>query len=52
MRTTPIGPPWSPLSRMRPDQAYDAFLKGNGQELGMRSYGACVDLLVSYFGRK
>ena len=33
-------------------QAYDAFLKGNGQELGMRSYGACVDLLVSYFGRK
>ncbi|MGE4276804.1 MAG: DUF3810 domain-containing protein [Lawsonibacter sp.] len=31
-------------------QAYDSFLKGNGQELGMRSYGACVDLLVAYFG--
>ena len=31
-------------------QAYDTFLKGNGQELGMRSYGACVDLLVAYFG--
>ena len=30
--------------------AYDSFLKGNGQELGMRSYGACVDLLVAYFG--
>jgi len=31
-------------------QAYDSFLKGNGQELGMRSYGACVDLLAAYFG--
>lgn len=30
-------------------QAYDSFLKGNNQELGMRSYGACVDLLVAYF---
>ena len=30
--------------------AYDSFLKGNGQELGIRSYGACVDLLVAYFG--
>lgn len=29
--------------------AYDAFLKGNGQELGMQSYGACVDLLVCYY---
>ncbi len=28
------------------EQAYDSFLKGNGQELDMRSYGACVDLLV------
>ena len=33
-------------------QAYDSFLKGNGQELGMRSYGACVDLLVAYFAPK
>lgn len=31
------------------EQVYDSFLKGNGQELGMRSYDACVDLLVSYF---
>ena len=31
------------------EQAYDSFLKGNGQELGMRSYGACVDLLVTYY---
>jgi len=30
--------------------AYDTFLKNNDQELGMRSYGACVDLLVAYFG--
>ena len=32
------------------EQAYDSFLKGNGQELGIHSYGACVDLLVAYFG--
>lgn len=32
------------------EQAYDSFLKGNDQELGMRSYGACVDLLVAYYG--
>ena len=31
------------------EAAYDSFLKGNGQELGMQSYGACVDLLVAYF---
>lgn len=29
---------------------YDTFLKSNDQDLGIRSYGACVDLLVSYFG--
>ena len=29
--------------------AYDAFLKHNNQELGMKSYGACVDLLIAYF---
>lgn len=32
------------------EQAYDSFLKSNDQELGIRSYGACVDLLVAYFG--
>ena len=32
------------------EQVYDTFLKGNDQELGIRSYGACVDLLVAYFG--
>ena len=30
-------------------EAYDAFLKHNDQELGMQSYGACVDLLIAYF---
>lgn len=30
------------------EQVYDSFLKGNGQSLGMRSYGACVDLLVAW----
>jgi len=38
----------SPVEEAAGD-AYDAFLKGNGQELGMRSYGACVDLLVMYY---
>lgn len=31
---------------------YDSFLKSNDQELGIRSYGACVDLLVNYYGPK
>ena len=31
-------------------QTYDAFLKGNDQELGIHSYGACVDLLVAWMG--
>ena len=28
---------------------YDGYLKSQNQELGVRSYGACVDLLVCYF---
>ena len=32
------------------EQVYDSLLKGTDQELGIRSYGACVDLLVAYFG--
>jgi hypothetical protein len=28
---------------------YEGFLQSYGQTLGMRSYGACVDLLVNYF---
>ncbi|MDR3277460.1 MAG: DUF3810 domain-containing protein [Oscillospiraceae bacterium] len=27
---------------------YDGYLKSNGQELGVQSYGACVDLLVNW----
>lgn len=30
-------------------KVYDGYLKAQGQELGIRSYGACVDLLVAYF---
>ena len=30
------------------EQAYDSYLKGNDQDLGVRSYGACVDLLVTW----
>lgn len=32
------------------EQTFDSFLKSNGQSLGTQSYGACVDLLVAYFG--
>lgn len=32
------------------ETAYSSFLQNQGQELGMRSYGACVDLLVAYYG--
>jgi hypothetical protein len=31
---------------------YDGFLRTNGQELGIKSYGACVDLLVSWLGTR
>ena len=31
------------------DKLNDAFLKGNGQEEGTRSYGLVVDLVVAYF---
>lgn len=31
------------------EAVYTSFLVNNGQELGMKSYGACVDLLVSYY---
>ena len=46
---------WARLSSPAEETAervYDSFLKGNGQEMGIRSYGACVDLLVAYFGRR
>ena len=33
------------------EQAYDSFLKGNDQTMGIRSYGACVDLLVAWMSR-
>ena len=28
---------------------YDGYLKSHNQELGLKSYGACVDLLVEYY---
>ena len=31
------------------EKTYDAFLKGNGQTSGIASYGACVDLLITYY---
>lgn len=29
---------------------YDTYLKSNGEELGVSSYGACVDMLASWLG--
>jgi hypothetical protein len=29
---------------------YDGYLKANGQELGISSYGACVDMLAAWLG--
>jgi hypothetical protein len=31
------------------DNVYDGFLKSQNQKLGLKSYGACVDMLVEYF---
>lgn len=31
---------------------YDSYLKHNDQKLGIKSYGACVDLLVEYYKDK
>ena len=33
------------------DTVYDAFLKVNTQEIGIKSYGQCVDLLVSWLNK-
>jgi hypothetical protein len=30
---------------------YDGYLKANGEELGISSYGACVDMLVSWLDK-
>lgn len=38
----------TPLEEWSRD-VYDTFLKSQGQELGIRSYGACVDLIVNYY---
>jgi hypothetical protein len=34
------------------DVVYDEFLRSQSQELGIKSYGACVDLLVEYFATR
>ena len=31
------------------ETVYDGYLKSQGQELGIKSYGACVDLLIEYY---
>ena len=33
------------------DTVYDGYLKSQNQTLGLRSYGACVDLLVEHFSQ-
>ena len=34
------------------DKLYDSYLRNYGDELGMQSYGAVVDLLISYYSDK
>ena len=31
------------------NSVYETFLKSNGQELGLKSSGACVNLLTHYY---
>ena len=38
----------TPVSEVS-EKVYDSYLKANGDPLGMKSYGACVDLLVNYY---
>lgn len=38
----------TPVSEVS-DSVYTGFLQSYGQSLGLRSYGACVDLLVAYY---
>ena len=38
----------SPIQTVTNDM-YESFLQSQGQSLGLKSYGACVDLLVSYY---
>ena len=43
---------WAALRSPVTDAAeniYDGYLKANGDERGIQSYGACVDLLVQYY---
>ncbi len=40
---------WEGPVREVGETVYNAFLESHGQELGMQSYGACVDLLVEEF---
>lgn len=40
---------WEGPVRTVGEAVYDSFLRSYGQDLGMQSYGACVDLLVEYF---
>lgn len=34
------------------NKVYERFLQSYGQTMGLRSYGACVDLLVNYYASK
>ena len=40
---------WEGPVRETGEKVYTTFLQGYDQTLGMRSYGACVDLLVEEF---
>ena len=40
---------WEGPVRETGETVYETFLQGYGQDLGLRSYGACVDLLVEWY---
>jgi len=40
---------WASPVEEAAESVYDGYLKTQGQPLGIKSYGACVDLLVAYF---
>ena len=41
---------WEGPVQQTGERVYDAMLQSYGQPLGMRSYGACVDLLAAWYG--
>lgn len=43
---------WESAVTTASEKTYDVYLKANGQTSGIRSYGECVDLLVTWFSKQ